>query len=77
MIEVSYSEDKKALVEKFLELKTLVESSEVNLQEFVNKENLSAAGRVKKLLRNAKSTVGDLRKLSLELSKKMKEDRKK
>ena len=77
MTEVSYSEDKKALVEKFLELKTLVESSEVNLQEFVNKENLSAAGRVKKLLRNAKSTVGDLRKLSLELSKKMKEDRKK
>ena len=77
MTEVKYSEEKKALVEKFLELKTLVESSEVNLQECVNKENLSAAGRVKKLLRNAKSTVGDLRKLSLELSKKMKEDRKK
>ena len=77
MTEVKYSEDKKVLVEKFLELKTLVESSEVNLQEFVNKENLSAAGRVKKLLRNTKKTVGDLRKLSLDLSKKMKEDRKK
>ena len=77
MKEVSFSDDKKVLVEKFLELKELVETSEVNMQEFVNKDNLAAAGRVKKLLRDSKKKVADLRKLSLDLTKKMKEERKK